>query len=70
VPLYNIVIASDNEFHEIKTSIFEGSNIKDLEIKQIIEINSLSIYNSLTFKTGKLICYPIFYLINNKVKKW
>jgi ubiquinone/menaquinone biosynthesis C-methylase UbiE len=70
VPLYNIVIASDNEFHELKTSIFEGSNIKHLEIKQIIEINSLSIYNSLTFKIGKLICYPIFYLINNKVKKW
>jgi ubiquinone/menaquinone biosynthesis C-methylase UbiE len=69
-PLYNIVIASDNELQELKTSIFEGSNIKNLEIKQIIEITSLSIYNSLTFKVGKLICYPIFYLINNKLKRW
>jgi ubiquinone/menaquinone biosynthesis C-methylase UbiE len=69
-PLYNIVIASDNEFHKLKTSIFEGSNIKKLETKQIVKINSLSIYNTLTFKVGKLICYPIFYLLNNKVKKW
>lgn len=69
-PLYNIVIASDNEFHKLKTSIFEGSNIKKLETKQIVKINSLSIYNTLTFRVGKLICYPIFYLLNNKVKKW
>lgn len=69
-PLYNIVIAADNEFQKLTTSIFEGSNIKKLETKQIVKMNSLAIHNSLTFKIGKFICYPIFYLLNNKVKKW
>ncbi|MBU0941597.1 MAG: class I SAM-dependent methyltransferase [Bacteroidetes bacterium] len=69
-PLYNIVIASENRFHMLKTSVFEGSNIKNLETKQIVKINSFAIHNSFTFKVGKIICYPIFYLLNNKVKKW
>ncbi|NRT15130.1 ubiquinone/menaquinone biosynthesis C-methylase UbiE [Flavobacterium sp. 28A] len=69
-PLYNIVIASENRFHMLKTSVFEGSNIKNLETKQIVKMNSFAIHNSFTFKVGKIICYPIFYLLNNKFKKW
>lgn len=63
-PVYNIVIASDNIFYKLKTSIFEGSKIKNLEINQIVE----KIYNSLTFKIGYFLCYP-FYYIKSKFKK-
>lgn len=61
-PLYNIAIASNNQFQNLTTSIFEGSNIKKLETKQIIKMNSLAIHNTLTFKIGKFICYPFFIL--------
>lgn len=55
-PLYNIVVASDKEILELKTSIFDGSKIKDQQIKQIVE----KIRDTLTFKIGKFICYPFF----------
>lgn len=68
VPFYNIVIASDDRVYKLKTSIFEGSKIKNLEIKQIVKANSLKIHNTITFKIGKFICYPFFY-IKLKLKK-
>ncbi|SHG30270.1 Methyltransferase domain-containing protein [Flavobacterium fluvii] len=65
-PFYNIVIASDAEIFELKTSIFNGSKIKDLQMKQIIK----RIHGTLTFKIGKFIYCPFFYLKSNKVIKW
>lgn len=61
-PSYNIVVASDTEIYELKTSIFEGSKIKDIEIKQIMESYSLRMHNTITFKIGKFICYPFHYM--------
>ncbi|RKT00009.1 class I SAM-dependent methyltransferase [Flavobacterium sp. 123] len=61
-PLYNIVIASDVEIFELKTSIFEGSKIKNLQMEKNIK----RIHDTLTFKIGKFICYPFFYLKSKK----
>lgn len=67
-PFYNIVIASEDKVYKLKTSIFEGSKIKNLEIKQIVEANLLRVHNTITFKVGKFICSP-FYYIKIKYKK-
>lgn len=61
-PFYNIVIASDDKVYKLKTSIFEGSKIKNLEIKQIVDAYSSRIHNTITFKIGKFICYPFHYM--------
>lgn len=68
VPLYNFVIASDNRLYKLKTSIFEGSRIKNLQIMQSVNANSLKIHNTITFKIGKFLCYPFFY-VKLKLKK-
>lgn len=67
-PFYNIVIASDTERYQLKTSIFEGSIIKNLEIKHIMNSYLLRVHNTITFKIGKFICYP-FHYIKLKLKK-
>lgn len=63
-PFYNIVIASDDKVYKLKTSIFEGSKIKNLEIKQIVK----EVHNTVTFRIGKFICRP-FHYIKSQTKK-
>lgn len=43
--------------HKLETSIFEGSKIRNKQIEQI----SSNIYNTITFKVGKLLCFPFSY---------
>lgn len=62
VPLYNLVLASNFSNYSLKTSIFEGSKIKNLELNKLIEQKCYTIYDSTTFKVGKFLCYPFFKL--------
>ncbi|MHB1105086.1 MAG: class I SAM-dependent methyltransferase [Lutibacter sp.] len=64
-PLYNIVIASDNQINKIQSSVFNGVNIKDLIINKIInEIkkeNIEMVKNSNSYKVGNFFITPFFY---------
>lgn len=69
VPLYNLVLASDFSNYSLKTSIFEGSKIKNLELNKLIEQKCYKIYDTTTFKVGKFLCYPFFKLKSIICKK-
>jgi ubiquinone/menaquinone biosynthesis C-methylase UbiE len=64
-PLYNIVIASDNQIIKIQSSIFNGINIKDLILKKIINKikneNIELIKNTNSYKFGNILIKPFFY---------
>lgn len=64
-PLYNIVMASDYQIEKIKSSVFNGVNIKDLIINKIInEIKKENIElvkNSNSYKIGNFLLTPFFY---------
>lgn len=57
-PFYLVAIASDEFFNPGKTSIFDGTEITLIETKH----NNNLIYNSTTYKTGKRILSPLFFL--------
>lgn len=68
-PLYNIVIASDFENIKLQPSIFNGTKIRSLETQQFLANKISNIHNSITFKLGKFICFPFFYL-KSKLKRF
>ncbi|MGV8947240.1 MAG: class I SAM-dependent methyltransferase [Lutibacter sp.] len=65
-PLYNLAIASDFEFIEIKPSIFNGSNITNLFIQELLkgklDENTKKIKSTFTFRLGKFFMKPFFLL--------
>lgn len=69
VPLYNLVLASNFSNYSLKTSIFEGSKIKNFQLNKLIEQKCYKIYDSTTFKVGKFLCYPLFRLKSIIYKK-
>lgn len=64
-PLYNIVIASDNQINKIQSSVFNGVNIKDLiinKIKNKIKKENIElIKNTKSYKIGNFLITPFFY---------
>jgi ubiquinone/menaquinone biosynthesis C-methylase UbiE len=67
-PIYNLVIASDNQLNKIRPSIFNGIGISDLLIKNIIDSNTKLYKNSTSYKIGNFLCSPFF--IFKKVFKY
>lgn len=59
-PIYNVVIASNVQVNKIQPSIFEGSGISDLLIKNLIENNTDLYKNSTSYKIGNFLCAPFF----------
>lgn len=67
-PLYNIAIVSNNKYEKIENSFFNGEKIREKQIQNIKVAERLKVKETLTFKIGKAIWYPIFYL-KSKIKK-
>lgn len=61
-PIYNLVIASNAQVNKIQPSIFEGTGISDLLIKNVIDSNTNLYKNSTSYKIGNFLCAPFFYL--------
>ncbi|MBJ7880583.1 class I SAM-dependent methyltransferase [Gelidibacter salicanalis] len=61
-PLYLIAIASDDLFQEKNDSIFEGSQILKLEIKNQIKNESNKVYNSNSYRLGNFILRPFSFI--------
>jgi ubiquinone/menaquinone biosynthesis C-methylase UbiE len=66
-PLYNIAIASNEKFISVSPSLFNGKNISDLQLENILIIKKAifedKIYATNSYKVGNFILSPVFFLI-------
>jgi ubiquinone/menaquinone biosynthesis C-methylase UbiE len=65
-PLYNIAIASNEKFISVSPSLFNGKNISDLQLENILIIKKAifedKIYATNSYKVGNFILSPVFFL--------
>jgi ubiquinone/menaquinone biosynthesis C-methylase UbiE len=65
-PLYNIVIASNEKIISVKPSLFNGKDISDLQLDNILRIKKTffedRIYDTNSYKIGNFILRPVFFL--------
>jgi len=67
-PLYNITISSNEKFISVNPSLFNGKDISDLQLKNVLRIKKVffedKIYNTNSYKIGNFILKPVFFLKN------